>query len=181
VITASTQESGIIIGVRHPKYTLEAVQYHPESILSKSGDDLIHNFLELNGWLWEENPSARVLDQTLPPFEIGTSNDQPTAPAARMSSVLKKIYAQRLKDIEAARATPGTTPSDLATFLSMHLAPPSIPLVVRLKAKTPAPIAEIKRASPSKGPIALSANAAQEALTYALSGASVISVPTKPM
>jgi anthranilate synthase/indole-3-glycerol phosphate synthase/phosphoribosylanthranilate isomerase len=174
-ITASTQERGVIMGVRHRKYTLEAVQYHPESILSESGDDLFRNFLELNGGLWEENPSARVLDQTLPPFEIETS-----IPAAKISSVLEKIYAQRLKDVEAAKATPGTSSSDLATFLSMHLAPPSIPLVARLKAKTPALMAEIKRASPSKGPIALSANAAQQALTYALSGASVISVLTEP-
>ncbi|KAA1470675.1 PRAI-domain-containing protein [Dentipellis sp. KUC8613] len=36
-------------------------------------------------------------------------------------------------------------------------------------------MAEIKRASPSKGPIALDANAAQQALSYALAGASVIS------
>jgi anthranilate synthase/indole-3-glycerol phosphate synthase/phosphoribosylanthranilate isomerase len=41
-------------------------------------------------------------------------------------------------------------------------------------------MAEIKRASPSKGAIALNANAAQQALTYALAGASVISVLTEP-
>jgi anthranilate synthase / indole-3-glycerol phosphate synthase / phosphoribosylanthranilate isomerase len=179
-ITAFSQESGVIMGVRHRLHTLEAVQYHPESILSESGDDLFRNFLELKGGLWEENPSARVLDPTLPPFTIETSNDKPTTPAGKISSVLEKIYAQRLKDVEAAKATPGTTSTDLATFLSMHLAPPSIPLVARLKAKTPALMAEIKRASPSKGPIALSANAAQQALTYALSGASVISVLTEP-
>ncbi|KAF6752841.1 indole-3-glycerol phosphate synthase [Ephemerocybe angulata] len=41
-------------------------------------------------------------------------------------------------------------------------------------------MSEIKRASPSKGDIALSANAASQAQTYALSGASVISVLTEP-
>ena len=178
-ITAFSQESGVIMGVRHRVHTLEAVQYHPESILSESGDDLFRNFLELKGGLWEENPSARVLDQTLPPFTSGAFETS-TVPAGKISSVLEKIYAQRLKDVEAAKATPGTTPADLSTFLSMHLAPPAIPLVARLKAKTPALMAEIKRASPSKGPIALSANAAQQALAYALSGASVISVLTEP-
>jgi anthranilate synthase/indole-3-glycerol phosphate synthase/phosphoribosylanthranilate isomerase len=168
------------MGVRHRINTLEAVQYHPESILSESGDDLFRNFLQLRGGLWEENPNARVLDQTLPPFTIETSNGEPAAAAGKISSVLEKIYAQRLKDVEAAKATPGTTSADLATFLSMHLAPPLIPLVARLKAKPPALMAEIKRASPSKGPIALSANAAQQAFTYALSGASVISVLTEP-
>lgn len=176
-VTAFSQESGVIMGVRHRVYTLEAVQYHPESILSESGDDLFRNFLKLRGGLWEENPIARVLDQTLPPFAIEAPNGES---AGKISSVLEKIYAQRLKDVEAAKATPGTTPADLTTFLSMHLAPPLTPLVARLKAKPPALMAEIKRASPSKGPIALSANAAQQALTYALSAASVISVLTEP-
>ena len=179
-VTAFSQESGVIMGVRHRVYTLEAVQYHPESILSESGDDLFRNFLKLRGGLWEENPIARVLDQTLPPFAIETPNGEPAPAAGKISSVLEKIYAQRLKDVEAAKATHGTTPADLTTFLSMHLAPPLTPLVARLKAKPPALMAEIKRASPSKGPIALSANAAQQALTYALSGASVISVLTEP-
>jgi anthranilate synthase/indole-3-glycerol phosphate synthase/phosphoribosylanthranilate isomerase len=179
-VTAFSQESGVIMGVRHRVYTLEAVQYHPESILSESGDDLFRNFLKLRGGLWEENPIARVLDQTLPPFAIETPNGESAPAAGKISSVLEKIYAQRLKDVEAAKATHGTTPADLTTFLSMHLAPPLTPLVARLKAKPPALMAEIKRASPSKGPIALSANAAQQALTYALSGASVISVLTEP-
>lgn len=179
-VTAFSQDSGVIMGVRHRVHTLEAVQYHPESILSESGDDLFRNFLELKGGLWEENPAFRVLDQTLPPFTIDAPNGETAATAGKILSVLEKIYAQRLKDVEAAKATPGTTPADLETFLSMHLAPPPIPLVARLKARTPALMAEIKRASPSKGPIALSANAAQQALTYALSGAAVISVLTEP-
>jgi anthranilate synthase/indole-3-glycerol phosphate synthase/phosphoribosylanthranilate isomerase len=41
-------------------------------------------------------------------------------------------------------------------------------------------IAEIKCASPSKGNIALTANAALQARTYAEAGASVISVLTEP-
>ncbi|KAI9462623.1 N-anthranilate isomerase [Russula earlei] len=179
-VTAFSQESGVIMGVRHRVYTVEAVQYHPESILSESGDDFFRNFLQLVGGRWEDNPTARVLDRTLPPFNIENSNGEPALAAQKISSVLEKIYAQRLEDVETAKATPGTTPADLATFLSMHLAPPSISLVARLKARTPALMAEIKRASPSKGPIALSANAAQQALTYALSGASVISVLTEP-
>lgn len=179
-ITATTEESGVIMGVRHRKCTLEAVQYHPESILSEGGDDLFRNFLALRGGLWEENPSSGVLDQSLPPFPIQAPNGKLSVTAAKIPSVLEKIYAQRLKDVEAAKATAGTTSGDLDIFLSMHLSPPLISLVDRLKARTPALMAEIKRASPSKGPIALNANAAQQALTYALSGASVISVLTEP-
>ncbi|EIM80535.1 N-anthranilate isomerase [Stereum hirsutum FP-91666 SS1] len=179
-VTAATEDSGVIMGVRHRKYTLEAVQYHPESILSEAGDDLLRNFLALNGGLWEANPDSGVLDVSLPPFPIEAVDGKLKAEAKKIPSVLEKIYAQRMKDVAAAKEVPGTSPADLDTFLSMHLSPPLIPLVARLKARTPALMAEIKRASPSKGPIALSANAAQQALTYALAGASVISVLTEP-
>ncbi|KAB5593805.1 Indole-3-glycerol-phosphate synthase [Ceratobasidium theobromae] len=174
VITATTAESGVIMGVRHRELTLEAVQYHPESIMSEEGDALLKNFLDLQGGTWAENPTSRVLDPTLHPFS-------PDAPH-RAPTILDKIYAQRLKDVDAAKNTPGTSKEDLQTFLSMQLAPPLISFVARLKARSPALalMAEIKRASPSKGPIAMHTNAAQQALAYALAGASVISVLTEP-
>ncbi|EJD07993.1 IGPS-domain-containing protein [Fomitiporia mediterranea MF3/22] len=189
-ITAATEESGVIMGVRHRQYSIEAVQYHPESVLSEEGDTLLRNFLNLRGGTWEENPSARVTDLSLPPFPI----DGPTAsngmtPAQQKSSnklptILEKIHVQRLKDIEEAKNTPGTSMEDLETLLAMNLSPPAINLVERLRTtgpeNSPALMAEIKRASPSKGPIALRANAAQQALDYALAGASVVSVLTEP-
>lgn len=45
-ISAETSK-GIIMGVRHKQYLVEGVQFHPESILTKVGKDLIKNFLEL--------------------------------------------------------------------------------------------------------------------------------------
>jgi anthranilate synthase/indole-3-glycerol phosphate synthase/phosphoribosylanthranilate isomerase len=183
-ITAVTEESGVIMGVRHRTYTLEAVQYHPESVLSESGDDLLKNFLELRGGTWEENPSSRVLDLALPPFPIDAPNGKPPPKASnKLPTILEKIHVQRLKDIDVAKNTPGTTPADIDTLLSLNLAPTLIPLVARMRTTpdtAPALMAEIKRASPSKGPIAMTTNAAQQALTYALSGASVISVLTEP-
>ena len=62
----------------------------------------------------------------------------------------------------------------------MGLAPPTIDLVARLRQNTPGLMAEIKRASPSKGDIDLYANAAKQAQTYALAGANAISVLTEP-
>lgn len=181
-ICAVSEESGVIMGVRHRKYTVEAVQYHPESILSESGDDLLRNFCALKGGEWEENPEFRVLDTSLPPFEI-KANPQPAAStSAKIPTILEKIAAQRRKDIDASKAIPGTKPEDLKALLSMNLAPPQISFPARLKAAAvrPALMAEVKRASPSKGPIAMNTNAAQQALTYALAGASVISVLTEP-
>ena len=108
--------------------------------------------------------------------------------AGKPPTILEKIYAQRQKDVEAAKATPGTRPEELEAYLKMGLAPPLIPLVQRLRRNpstaTARPslslMAEIKRASPSKGDIALHVNPAAQALLYAQAGASVISVLTEP-
>ena len=43
-ITAWT-EDGEIMGIRHRKHPVEGVQFHPESILTSSGTNLLQNFL----------------------------------------------------------------------------------------------------------------------------------------
>jgi len=45
-ITAWTDE-GEIMGIRHREYTVEGVQFHPESILTKYGKDILKNFLRI--------------------------------------------------------------------------------------------------------------------------------------
>jgi len=45
-ITAETQD-GIIMGVKHKTKPIHGVQFHPESIATKHGHDLIQNFLNL--------------------------------------------------------------------------------------------------------------------------------------
>jgi para-aminobenzoate synthetase component 2 len=45
-ITAWT-DIGEIMGVRHKEFIVEGVQFHPESILTKVGKDLLRNFLRL--------------------------------------------------------------------------------------------------------------------------------------
>ncbi len=40
-------DDGIIMGVRHRQHKLEGVQFHPESILTGAGKDLLRNFLKL--------------------------------------------------------------------------------------------------------------------------------------
>jgi anthranilate synthase component 2 len=43
-ITAETDD-GIVMGLRHREHAVEGVQFHPESILTASGHDLLRNFL----------------------------------------------------------------------------------------------------------------------------------------
>ena len=45
-ISADTAE-GEIMGLRHRQHPVHGVQFHPESILSKEGKDLLANFLKL--------------------------------------------------------------------------------------------------------------------------------------
>jgi len=45
-LTAWTDQDEIM-GVRHREYTLEGIQFHPESILTLVGKDLLRNFLDI--------------------------------------------------------------------------------------------------------------------------------------
>ena len=45
-VTART-DHGIIMGVRHRTHPVEGIQFHPESIMTPVGKDLLSNFLEM--------------------------------------------------------------------------------------------------------------------------------------
>ena len=40
-------DDGVVMGLRHRELPLEGVQFHPESILTSAGKDLLRNFLEI--------------------------------------------------------------------------------------------------------------------------------------
>ena len=56
-ITART-DNGLIMGVRHTEYPVEGVQFHPESIMTKVGHDLLRNYLHQVDSFWEREPAG---------------------------------------------------------------------------------------------------------------------------
>ncbi|HEV7235835.1 MAG TPA: gamma-glutamyl-gamma-aminobutyrate hydrolase family protein, partial [Ktedonobacteraceae bacterium] len=45
-ITAETTD-GLIMGLRHRTYPIEGVQFHPESIMTPVGKNILRNFLNI--------------------------------------------------------------------------------------------------------------------------------------
>ena len=47
-VTATTDHDGVdlVMGVRHETYPIECVQFHPESVLTGVGHDVVRNFLD---------------------------------------------------------------------------------------------------------------------------------------
>ena len=45
-ITATTSD-GLVMGVRHKKLSVEGVQFHPESVLTRQGHEMVVNFVEI--------------------------------------------------------------------------------------------------------------------------------------
>ena len=51
--TAVTDD-GVIMGIRHRKYVVEGVQFHPESIMTDVGHTVLANFLKYTDGEWED-------------------------------------------------------------------------------------------------------------------------------
>ena len=52
-LTATTSD-GVVMGIRHKDYVVEGVQFHPESIMTDVGHDVLRNFLSFLQPKWPE-------------------------------------------------------------------------------------------------------------------------------
>ncbi|KAI8918135.1 indole-3-glycerol phosphate synthase-domain-containing protein [Entophlyctis helioformis] len=97
-------------------------------------------------------------------------------------SILQTIMKKRAHDVAADKARPGASVLHIQRSIALGLAPPAIDFKARLLSAggDVAVLAEIKRASPSKGHIDMAAHAGSRALIYANAGAAAISVLTEP-
>lgn len=191
VASGRDREISIIMGVRHKELLVEGVQFHPESILTAEGRSMFRNFLMMQGGTWKENEQFQAEKAVgVNVNEVGKDSKDPAVNGNSMTasngqkkpSILDEIFAHRKTMIEAQKQLPSQRPSDLQASYGLNIAPPQISFPERLR-KSPFSLslmAEIKRASPSKGDIAPHICAAEQARKYALAGASVISVLTEP-
>jgi anthranilate synthase/indole-3-glycerol phosphate synthase/phosphoribosylanthranilate isomerase len=170
----------VIMGIRHKEYVMEGVQFHPESILTEDGRIMMRNFLRMQGGTWAENDK---LQKEAHAQAVAATNGATNEPKKdKQTSILHKIYDHRRAAVAEQKRIPSQRPSDLQASYDLNLAPPQIDFPSRLR-QSPyrlSLMAEIKRASPSKGIISLSTCAPAQARTYAKAGASTISVLTEP-
>ncbi|KAJ5161615.1 Anthranilate synthase/para-aminobenzoate synthase glutamine amidotransferase [Penicillium capsulatum] len=161
--------NSVIMGVRHKELAVEGVQFHPESILTEYGRTMFRNFLRLTAGTWDGNKQGKATTQT-------------AAPVDKKISILEKIYAHRRNAVEEQKKIHALRPEALQAAYDLNIAPPQLSFPARLR-QSDYPLslmAEIKRASPSKGIISADVCAPAQAREYAKAGASVISVLTEP-
>lgn len=53
-LEVSAASGGVIMGVRHRRFVVEGVQFHPESIMTAAGHDILRNFLSITEAVWPE-------------------------------------------------------------------------------------------------------------------------------
>lgn len=188
IAAGSDGGTDIIMGVRHKDFVIEGVQFHPESILTAEGRAMLKNFLRMQGGTWKENEQFQNnLNGQVEPSIISKNARGPKMnhsywPDTKRESILEKIYRHRRLAVELQKQIPSLRPADLQASYNLNLSPAQISFPDRLRVSpfSLSLMAEIKRASPSKGVISLDTCAPEQARKYAVAGASVISVLTEP-
>lgn len=62
LITTAVSPNQEIMAIQHKKYPVYGVQFHPESVLTSVGIDLLYNFVSL-AYLWNQNHKDNILKE----------------------------------------------------------------------------------------------------------------------
>ncbi|KNE59346.1 hypothetical protein AMAG_18154 [Allomyces macrogynus ATCC 38327] len=178
---------GLVMGVRHKEFTVEGVQCAAakwseqdaritRGIVPSSPD--VAEAATSRALPAAAAPASDAMDVDQAPNTNGAASTKPTP----KETILERIYRQRRLDVAAAQQRPGQSLAQLRQLVAVGAAANPVSFYDRLRnpPHAPAVMAEVKRASPSKGIIDGTANAPLQALEYARAGASVISVLTEP-
>ena len=57
LIISAHDGAGLVMGLRHRKHTIEGVQFHPESIMTPGGRQIVKNFVDITAPVWEKEIS----------------------------------------------------------------------------------------------------------------------------
>ncbi len=113
--TAFTKEDELM-GLRHRAYPIFGVQFHPESILTPAGTQLLQNFLKVRPAAVQANP-AIVPSVNQQPKEVPMENPELLKPY-----IAKVMQGKDLTDLEAEQAmqvimSGGATPAQIGGYL----------------------------------------------------------------
>jgi anthranilate synthase/phosphoribosyltransferase len=115
-VTARGGEVGEIMALRHKEYPVVGVQFHPESILTEYGHEMLHNFLTI------EAGGGQAVQVTPPPV---TAQTPPPAPIYVMpiKTAISKVMSKESLTVEEAEEvmsqimTGEATPAQIGAYL----------------------------------------------------------------
>jgi anthranilate synthase/phosphoribosyltransferase len=131
-------ESGLIMGVRHREFFVEGVQFHPESIMTAAGKNMLRNFLQL----CSADKNGATANAAAPSQNQPSSNFNPKLGNRMLQQTISQII-DRI-DLDRAQAyaamneimSGAATPAQIAAFL----------VAMRMKGERPQEVAGLAQA-----------------------------------
>jgi anthranilate synthase/phosphoribosyltransferase len=131
-------ESGLIMGVRHREFFVEGVQFHPESIMTAAGKNMLRNFLQLCS-ADKNGATANAAATSQSPLSSNFSPKSGTRMLQQtISQVIDRIDLDRAQAYAAMNAimSGAATPAQIAAFL----------VAMRMKGERPQEVAGLAQA-----------------------------------
>jgi anthranilate synthase/phosphoribosyltransferase len=140
-ITARS-ENGLIMGVRHREFLVEGVQFHPESIMTLAGKNMLHNFLQLCSDNNDGTSATAVQQNTTTSQMTPSSNSTAQSENQKLQRAISQVIG--LVDLDRQQAyetmceimNGAATPAQIAAFL----------VAMRMKGERPTEVAGLAQA-----------------------------------